>query len=59
MAYRVILTAFQPDKELAVELASKLAALCEREGALVANVESDGPIPDDDFARIAEEAAGS
>ena len=59
MAYRVILTAFQPTKELAEELASELSALCEQEGALVANVGTDGPIPDDDFARIAEEAAGS
>ena len=57
MAYRVILTAFQPDKELAAELASKLAALCEQEGALVANVGTDGPVDDDDFARIADEMA--
>jgi hypothetical protein len=35
-----------------------LADLCEREGALVANLEFDGPIPDDDFQRIADEVGG-
>ena len=55
MAHRIILTAFQPDEELAQELATRLAAACEREGAMLANLEVDGPVPDDEFARIAEQ----
>jgi len=58
MAHRIILTAFQPDEQTAADLVDLLADLCEREGALVANLEFDGPIPDDDFQRIADEVGG-